>query len=187
MALRGDRLRTAREAKGYTPATLARMINVDTQQIVRWEHAPGNPGASFVLALAEALEVSTDYLLGHDEQAIPIRESDLTPAEQRLIQAYRAGKLLDLFEKYLGHGHLHSPAAVSEPPANPADDSLVKRQNAHRRQQMKQPLSIEESGPRLYQYECTRCKATLIGVASNSARCPSCGSAMRVILEIGAP
>jgi len=177
MALHGDRLRIAREAKGYTPATLARIINVEAQQITRWEHTPSNPGASFVLALADALEVSTDYLLGRDTQPMPIRESDLTPAEQRLIQAYRAGKLLELFEKYLGH--------VRPAPAGPTDDALIKRQNARRRQQIQQPMAVDEQGPRLYQYECARCKATLIGVASNDARCPSYGSSMRVALEIG--
>ncbi|MCC7450172.1 MAG: helix-turn-helix domain-containing protein [Anaerolineae bacterium] len=180
MALRGDRLRTAREAKGYTPVTLARIIHVEPQQITRWEHTPSNPGASFVLALADALEVSTDYLLGRDTQPLPIRESDLTPAEQRLIQAYRAGKLLELFEKYLGHVR-PAPAPTS---AHPTDGALVKRQDAHRRPPIKQPMAIDEPGPRLYQYECTRCKATLIGVASNDARCPSCGSSMRVVLEI---
>lgn len=184
MALQGDRLKTARNARGYTTATLAQVVGVEAQQIARWEAYPSDPAASYIVKLAHALDVSTDYLLGESDQFQPIREIDLNPAEVKLIEAYRAGKLIELLKR-----HLNKPQPIAPPtplPLPDASDPLVKRQNEYRRKQVKRFRADE--GPTFYRYECVKCKATLNGVAAvGNPRCPSCGSVMRVAMEIEAP
>lgn len=130
MALRGDRLRAAREARGYTQDTLAKLLRVETQQIIRWESAPSDPACSFILRLAQTLDVSTDFLLGNCDQFQIVRELDLSPTEQRIIMAHRAGKLLDMLRP-------HIMAAKTTVVLPDASDPLVKQQNEARRRQIK--------------------------------------------------
>jgi len=63
----GKRLRETRIQKNLTQQTLADRIKVELRTYQRYEQGVREPSFATLLALADALEVSTDYLLGHNE------------------------------------------------------------------------------------------------------------------------
>jgi transcriptional regulator with XRE-family HTH domain len=60
----GDRIRQARARLRLTQAELARRIGISTTAMHAIESGDTDPRASRVVAMADVLEVSTDYLLG---------------------------------------------------------------------------------------------------------------------------
>ena len=60
----GDRIRAMRERYGMPATVLAERVGISRQQLHAIEtNETANPGALTVLRIAEALGVSTDYLL----------------------------------------------------------------------------------------------------------------------------
>ncbi|SMB98015.1 Helix-turn-helix [Thermanaeromonas toyohensis ToBE] len=66
----GERLRKAREAKGLTQAQLGALLNVSDATINRYEKGQRSPDPEMLVKLAEALNVSTDYLLTGKQASI---------------------------------------------------------------------------------------------------------------------
>lgn len=65
----GKNLRLAREASGYTQAELAREIHMSSESMISYyEHGRKLPSLDALIALAEALEVTPDVLLGYQKQ-----------------------------------------------------------------------------------------------------------------------
>ena len=63
----GKRLRETRMQKKMTQQTLADMVQVELRTYQRYEEGTREPSFAMLRALADALEVSTDYLLGRNE------------------------------------------------------------------------------------------------------------------------
>lgn len=63
----GDRLREARNKRGLTQLQLAEKAGITKEMISVYERDLGYPQALTLLYIADALEVSTDYLLGRDK------------------------------------------------------------------------------------------------------------------------
>lgn len=61
----GNRIRAAREAKGWTQSRLARELpeSIDGPSVSRWENAKVAPGPDYLEALAAALDVDLSYFL----------------------------------------------------------------------------------------------------------------------------
>lgn len=59
----GKKIRELRKERELTQGELARMIDSDTRQISMYESKKYSPSAEVVVKLANALGVSTDYLL----------------------------------------------------------------------------------------------------------------------------
>lgn len=59
----GKRLAAAREAKGLTKQKLGEVISVHHSQIGRYEKGEASPAAEVLKKMANALNVSTDYLM----------------------------------------------------------------------------------------------------------------------------
>ena len=78
----GDRIRKVRERYGMPAAVLAKRVELSRQQLYSIEsNETENPGALTVLAIAEALGVSTDYLLkGTRKTRRLVNELDPVPA-----------------------------------------------------------------------------------------------------------
>lgn len=67
----GHRIRQAREHYGMTQAELARRIGVSKQALYQIEaNKTPDPGVLKVKAIASTLGVSTDYLLGLQEEPV---------------------------------------------------------------------------------------------------------------------
>lgn len=60
----GERLAQLRKAAGYTQQQIADEIGASRRQIAYYEGESEHPPASLLIALAQALNVSTDELLG---------------------------------------------------------------------------------------------------------------------------
>lgn len=59
----GDRIRTLRKEHGWSQAQLGEAIGTDSQRISRYENERITPGIDTLIALAQTLDVSIDYLL----------------------------------------------------------------------------------------------------------------------------
>ena len=63
----GKRIKMARIQAGYTQEYIAEKVGVSRTAISRWELGEIEPKITNLLAVAEALNVSTDYLLGIED------------------------------------------------------------------------------------------------------------------------
>lgn len=64
----GDRLRDLRNRKGWTQALLAERSGLEARRVGEFELRAAPPMAKYLVALADALGVSVDYLLGREKQ-----------------------------------------------------------------------------------------------------------------------
>lgn len=88
----GQRLVALRRARGLTQVQLAETIGSNQRSISYYENHASYPPASVLLDLAEALDVTTDELLGRKKTKLPSRATDLD--EQRLWRKFqKVGKL----------------------------------------------------------------------------------------------
>ncbi len=85
-----QRLREAREKRGFTQRELAQRCNFGINQINRYENGTSDPPSEYLRTLAQQLGVSTDYLLGLTDEpqgfAVP---SEIKPDEREILDAYR--------------------------------------------------------------------------------------------------
>lgn len=72
----GDRLAHARHLAGLTQDQLARKLGITQRVLSHWERAPVALRAEQLMALANALQVSADFLLGRE----PARSRATGPA-----------------------------------------------------------------------------------------------------------
>src|SRR4051794_3517741 len=90
MLLRVERLREARERRGWSQRELGERCGLSDNQIYRYENGKSDPSASHLKIMADQLGVSTDYLLGisnnPDPQAPP---GGLLDDERDLLESYR--------------------------------------------------------------------------------------------------
>lgn len=71
----GERIKKARLGKGYTQSQLAEMIGVAKNTITGYETGTREPDAIKINAIAKALNVSGDYLLGTEYNWLPSSEA----------------------------------------------------------------------------------------------------------------
>jgi len=78
-----EQLATLRERKGLSQADLAKRTGLQVSAISHFEKGRRSPSAANLQRLADALDVSTDYLLGRANDATPVG-----PAITKLIQDF---------------------------------------------------------------------------------------------------
>ena len=87
------RLKELREIRQLTHFEVAQAIKTSRTNIGRWEKGENEPSASSLVALADFFEVSTDYLLGREDDFGIIQTKtpgeELTGEEKQLLQAFR--------------------------------------------------------------------------------------------------
>ena len=70
----GEKIRILREEKGLTQPELAKLVGVSNGTVSFWENSVNEPKASYLGKLAVVFEVTSDYLLGlEDETGSKIR------------------------------------------------------------------------------------------------------------------
>jgi transcriptional regulator with XRE-family HTH domain len=100
--LRGERLKRLREARKITQEELGADIGYSNKQISRWEAGASDISTDALVKLSKHFNVTTDYLLGLvDAEGEHLHEVTLSPIEQRLIDAFRSGRLTRIL-KILG-------------------------------------------------------------------------------------
>lgn len=100
----GERLRAIRMEVGHTQQSLAEMINVEPKQIWRWESDKNAPDVYTVVKLAQALNVSSDYLVGLTDDKTPseLDMDKLTAEERSVIAAWRRGDIRNAIRPIVG-------------------------------------------------------------------------------------
>src|SRR5262245_65368138 len=69
----GERIRRQRMALGWTQQTLAKVTGIPYPTLSRIEHGEQSVLYERVIALADALDVSTDYLLNRTDEPTPTK------------------------------------------------------------------------------------------------------------------
>ena len=64
MKMTAERIKTLREARGWTQAELARRLSITRNGVNSWEQGLSMPSPACLVDLAKLFSVSTDYLLG---------------------------------------------------------------------------------------------------------------------------
>ena len=82
----GERIAELRIHQGWSQSKLARMLHLSTKAIKNWETGISDPSAVNLISLANLFSVSSDYLLGIDnDQTISL--NGLTIHDQQKIKA----------------------------------------------------------------------------------------------------
>ena len=101
----GERIAQARDLAGLTQLQLAEKLGTSQEVIAYWERKPVALRAEQLAALAEALGVSGDYLLGRHE-AKPLAKSPGGKLRQVFEKAYllprsQQSKIVEFVETYI--------------------------------------------------------------------------------------
>ncbi len=67
----GKRVRSVRWERGLSQEGLARLVDASKNSVQNWERNGTFPRAETVVAIARALDVSADYLLGLSDDLAP--------------------------------------------------------------------------------------------------------------------
>jgi transcriptional regulator with XRE-family HTH domain len=78
----GDRILQLRKARGVTQKELGRLVGLSRRMIAYYEGQGGSPSAELLVELANALDVSTDVLVG--KQKVSRRAAESKPDDVRL-------------------------------------------------------------------------------------------------------
>ena len=99
----GKRLKSARAAAGLSLRALAEAMDrkVSPQAIGKYERDEDMPRSGVLIALARALDVEVDYLLGEDQLRLEGVEFRKPAATSRKEAARIEAKTLALIERYL--------------------------------------------------------------------------------------
>lgn len=90
--MRIDRLQHIMKERGHNATSLAEAIGRADRTIRRILAEDGNTSDDTVVAIAQALEVSADYLLGLSDDPTPqMRLDNLTEDERAVLKAMRKG------------------------------------------------------------------------------------------------
>ncbi len=88
----GARIAEARKAKGFTQEYIAEKLNVSRQAVSKWEKDISSPDTKNLIALAELLCVSVDYLAAGKTREVP----EMASAAASLAWGFRIGSLICL-------------------------------------------------------------------------------------------
>ena len=83
----GNRLKQARENKGYNQKQFAERLGVTPTRLNYWEKDKREPDVAIIKQIAQILDVSSDWLIGNN---IISSEIELTAAEKQHIKKYRS-------------------------------------------------------------------------------------------------
>lgn len=86
-------LKDLRAEHNLTQQQLAQAIGTNAKTITRWENGQSEPSAFCIVKLARFFHVSTDYILGLEDDLgqktyINLQET-MSPEEEKIINAYR--------------------------------------------------------------------------------------------------
>jgi transcriptional regulator with XRE-family HTH domain len=89
------RIRDLRIQHGMSQDELAEAIGISQNQISRYERGANDPTGDVLIALADVLHTTTDYILGRSSDPAPtLTEKDLDTKERKVVTAMRQGDRL---------------------------------------------------------------------------------------------
>jgi transcriptional regulator with XRE-family HTH domain len=96
--LNTTRFKHARHSKNLSMEALAQQSKISKAQLFRYERGQSDPTGAALAKLAEALDVSVDYLLDLSDDPQRKGNEGLPRDERDLLDAYRAGNTRAIFE-----------------------------------------------------------------------------------------
>lgn len=101
----GERLRKVREESGHSQESLAEMVGIGNRQIWRYENGKTEPDGEVLAKIAQALNVSADYLLGLSDDPTPanLLSGQLNAKERAVIAALRRDSPLEAIKVIVGN------------------------------------------------------------------------------------
>ena len=110
-----EKLKKARVLKGLTQGQLALKIGADTQRISKYERGVAAPTTAILIKLAEALEVTTDYLIrnGDNNPVFSIADPELLERFQHINELPEGDQtvLLSVIDAFIKKRRFESLAA----------------------------------------------------------------------------
>lgn len=94
----GKRMQKYRELLGYSQESLAEMINCSTIFISSIERGEKSPGLDNLIKLANALEISTDILLGRELSSYNTARLSHIEKNLKLLPPEEQEKILNIME-----------------------------------------------------------------------------------------
>ena len=82
----GERLKQAREEKGYNQRQFAERLGITPSRLNYWEKDKREPDVAIIKQIAQVLDISSDWLIGNN--VVPI-DVELTAVEKITINKYR--------------------------------------------------------------------------------------------------
>lgn len=99
---RADRMRARREQLGLTQIELGARMKRNQSRITAIETQRNEPQLATIIRIAEALECSTDYLLGLvDDPQQRVTLYDLEDEARQLVESWRAGDVVKTIQKLI--------------------------------------------------------------------------------------
>lgn len=90
--MRKDRLHDLMLASHLSATALSELIGVSDRQIRRWLSGDSEPNSDKLMDIAQALNTSTDYLLGNTDEQFPTGKMEtLNIKEWQILSALRRG------------------------------------------------------------------------------------------------
>lgn len=87
------RLKELREERNLSQLDVANAIGTSQTNIGRWEKERNEPSSGYVIKLADFFEVTTDYLLGREDDFGNVAvntNADLTEDEKKILTTFRS-------------------------------------------------------------------------------------------------
>ena len=72
-----ERLKRARAVRKLSQSQIAELLEVDRTTYAKYEQGVNNPTLARLEKLAEILEVTPNYLMGQEDDAIPLAHQDI--------------------------------------------------------------------------------------------------------------
>ena len=84
----GDKIRELRKERGLNQDQLAELASLNRVTIAKYESGRVEPGAQALSRIADALEVSTDVLLGRADEPEPERHEEPMTPQIRIVSGW---------------------------------------------------------------------------------------------------
>lgn len=81
-----DKIKTLRQQTGLTQTELAKKLNITRSSVNAWEMGISIPSTQYVVELADLFKVTTDYILGYNNDRV-INISSLTEEQSKILFA----------------------------------------------------------------------------------------------------
>ncbi len=91
MSITATRIKERRKTLNISQLELSERTGISQSQISRYENGDNDPTGEALVALAEVLNTTTDWLLGRSDNVLPVeQQTGLTEEEHELIKLLRA-------------------------------------------------------------------------------------------------
>ena len=87
--MRNDRLKAQRIKAGHSQSSFAEVIGTTQKQVWRYEEGETDPDGDRVAIIAQALGISSDYLLGLSDDPLPPNNNAVNERERAILSALR--------------------------------------------------------------------------------------------------